>query len=84
MVIDDASPDGTQDVVKQLQREFGEDKCAGGLKGAVWRAALLQQGRPLRLPPTLTAPSTPLPAPAGSCCGHGRASWGWALHTCMA
>ncbi|EFN57145.1 hypothetical protein CHLNCDRAFT_57362 [Chlorella variabilis] len=26
IVIDDASPDGTQDVVRQLQREYGEDR----------------------------------------------------------
>lgn len=28
VVIDDNSPDGTQDVVKQLQQAYGRDRCA--------------------------------------------------------
>lgn len=51
VVIDDGSPDGTQDVVRQLQREYGEHRCARysgsagvriralGLVGAVRRGA---------------------------------------------
>lgn len=27
IVIDDNSPDGTQDVVRKLQKTFGDDKC---------------------------------------------------------
>lgn len=27
-MVDDNSPDGTQEVVKQLQRLYGEDRCA--------------------------------------------------------
>jgi dolichol-phosphate mannosyltransferase len=30
IIVDDASPDGTQDVVRQLQQEYGEDRCAAG------------------------------------------------------
>lgn len=33
IVIDDASPDGTQDVVRQLQREYGEDRRVVLLSG---------------------------------------------------
>lgn len=36
VVIDDNSPDGTQDVVRQLQQAYGEDRCACGA-GSGWR-----------------------------------------------
>jgi glycosyltransferase involved in cell wall biosynthesis len=35
IVIDDNSPDGTQDVVRQLQKAFGEDRYGK------WEASLL-------------------------------------------
>lgn len=29
VIIDDNSPDGTQDIVKQLQKVYGMDRCGG-------------------------------------------------------
>ena len=40
VVIDDNSPDGTQDVVRQLQQAYGEDRCACGA-GAVGEGSAL-------------------------------------------
>jgi glycosyltransferase involved in cell wall biosynthesis len=31
IVVDDGSPDGTQDIVKQLQQVYGEDRIVSGL-----------------------------------------------------
>lgn len=30
IVVDDGSPDGTQDIVKQLQQVYGEDRIVSG------------------------------------------------------
>ena len=50
-MIDDNSPDGTQDVVRQLQREYGEERCAHPSAAAAAPAADLPAcGRALQRP----------------------------------
>lgn len=46
IVVDDASPDGTQDIARQLGRIYGEDKivrsiwCASSMSSTIrWRTA---------------------------------------------
>ena len=41
IVIDDASPDGTQEVAAQLARLYGEERCAAWAGG--WQAAVMLQ-----------------------------------------
>lgn len=46
VVVDDNSPDGTQDVVRQLQKLYGEDRC--GRRGASTAARLAAGCMPAR------------------------------------
>ncbi len=36
VIVDDNSPDGTQDIVRQLQKLYGEDRCVAYCTLLVW------------------------------------------------
>lgn len=83
-MVDDNSPDGTQDVVKQLQAVYGEDKCVECFP--VWAMVVVDTGpwcrerggsrgldRPVRRPGVCISPShTPAP-PSERAQGRGMA-----------
>ena len=67
VVIDDNSPDGTQEVVKQLQREYGEDRwvgtgCQSGCR--CQRQLCLRASAHLGSSTGTSRPQPPLPAPS--------------------
>lgn len=71
IVIDDNSPDGTQEVVKKMQQVYGEDKIVSTEQGA----------RPGSSP---RPPLPPCPSSSHSNCGPGLESLAWELPTSTA
>ncbi len=69
IVIDDASPDGTQDVVRQLQASYGEDRYAS--RNLIFSTfSLTHRPRPFSL--------------TEFCCARALGSWVWARPTSTA
>ena len=66
VVIDDNSPDGTQEVVAELQQAFGSDRCVAYIRMRVF-------------PPPDS--SIIICMYAGLCCMVDQESWDWGRHT---
>ena len=97
IIIDDNSPDGTQEIAKRLQAAYGSEKIVSPpFRDTLWLACSCLSGLPYMQAHLLciihdssfvsvimsTQGSTA--KSACRCCAHGLESWAWARRMCMA